>query len=757
MKFDAPATTNPIDQLKVVGRATDRVEGPLKTTGKAPYAYERHDVVRNPAYGFVLGSAIAKGRIRSMDLSAAQAAPGVRAIVTADNAGKLGKGKLNTATLLGGPDIEHYHQAIALVVADTFEQARAAAKLIRVNYKPAKDGRFDLAAEKDNATTPKDMAGGGTPDSSVGDFDAAFAEAKVQLDQTYTTPDESHAMMEPHASIATWKGDKLTLWTSNQMVDWTTGDVAKTLGIPKEKVRLISPYIGGGFGGKLFLRADALLAALGARAAKRPVKVALARDLMFNNTTHRPATIQRIRIGATREGQITAIAHETWSGDLADGKPETAAMQTRGLYAGANRLTSHRLAVLDLPEANAMRAPGEAPGLMALELAIDELAEKLDLDPVELRVMNDTQMMPDNPARPNSSDPQSKKEPEAKPKNHSIPFSQRQLVACLITGTERFGWKDRNPKPGKTRQGRWLIGMGVASAFRNNLLTKSAARVRLNDRGIVTVETDMTDIGTGSYTIIAQTAAEMMGQPLDKVVVRLGDSSFPVSCGSGGQWGGNNSTAGVYAACVKLRQSVAETLGWDESDLVFADGQVRSGRRSVPLASAAAKRELVAEDHIEYGDLDKKYQQSTFGAHFVEVGVDAATGETRVRRMLAVCAAGRILNPKAARSQVIGAMTMGVGAALMEALVVDKRIGYYVNHDLASYEVPVHADIPHQEVIFLDETDPMSSPMKAKGVGELGICGVGAAVANAIYNASGVRVRDYPITLDKLLEHLPPE
>jgi xanthine dehydrogenase YagR molybdenum-binding subunit len=297
--------------------------------------------------------------------------------------------------------------------------------------------------------------------------------------------------------------------------------------------------------------------------------------------------------------------------------------------------------------------------------------------------------------------------------------------------------------------------MGVAAAFRNNLVMKSAARVRLDNRGIVTVETDMTDIGTGSYTIIAQTAAEMMGVPLDKVVVRLGDSAFPVSSGSGGQWGGNSSSAGVYAACVKLREAVAQKLGFNAADMVFADGRVRSGNRSVPLAQAAGDRGLVAEDVMEYGDLDKKYQQSTFGGHFVEVAVDAATGEIRVRRMLAVCAAGRILNPKTARSQVIGAMTMGVGAALVEELAVDKRLGFFVNHDLAGYEVPVHADIPHQEVIFLDETDPIVSPMKAKGVGELGICGVAAAVANAIYNATGVRVRNYPITLDKFLDRLP--
>jgi xanthine dehydrogenase YagR molybdenum-binding subunit len=732
MRFDTPATTNPIDQLKVIGQPTSRIDGPLKTTGTAPYAYERHDVVPNQAYGYVVGAAIAKGRIASIDLAKAQAAPGVLAIVTAENAGKLGKGDRNTAALLGGPAIEHYHQAIALVVAETFEQARAAAGLVEVDYARA-EGSFDLAAARNSAGTPK--AGfGGPPDTSVGDFAKAFAAAPIQLDETYTTPDQSHAMMEPHASIAAWDGDKLTVWTSNQMIAWAAGDLAKTLGIAKGKVRVMSPFIGGGFGGKLFLRADVLLAALGARAAGRPVKVALTRPLMANNTTHRPATIQRIRIGATREGKITALGHESWSGDLPGGGPEEAANQTRLLYAGADRMTATRLAVLDLAEGNAMRAPGEASGMMALEIAVDEMAEKLGLDPVEFRILNDTQVDPEHPERP---------------------FSQRQLVECLRIGAEKFGWNQRQAQPGRERDGRFLVGTGVAAAFRNNLLTKSAARVRLDGSGMVTVETDMTEIGTGSYTIIAQTAAEMMGLPVEKVTVRLGDSAFPVSCGSGGQWGGNNATAGVYAACVKLREAVAQKLGFNSAEAAFADGQVRAGDRSASLADAAGPDELIAEDGIEYGDLDKKYQQSTFGAHFVEVGVDAATGETRIRRMLAVCACGRILNPKTARSQLIGAMTMGVGAALTEELVVDRRTGFFVNHDLASYEVPVHADIPHQEVIFLDETDPISSPMKAKGVAELGICGVAAAVANAIHNATGVRVRDYPITLDKLIERLP--
>ncbi|MEW6021727.1 MAG: aldehyde oxidoreductase molybdenum-binding subunit PaoC [Pseudomonadota bacterium] len=729
MKFDTPATTNPIDQLKVVGKPVDRIDGPLKTTGTARYAYEQHEAAPNAAYGYVVGATIAKGRIASMELDAARRSPGVIAIVTAQNAGKLEKGDYNTAKLLAGPDVQHYHQAVAVVVAETFEQARAAAHLVKVNYTEQK-GEYDLEKAKGKAQLPKKED---KPESKFGNFDSGYASAPVKLDADYTTPDQSHAMMEPHASIASWDNGKLTLWTSNQMIQWGTKDMAKTLGIPVENVRLISPFIGGGFGGKLFLRSEALLAALGAREARRPVKVNLQRALMFNNTTHRPATIQRIRIGATREGRITAISHESWSGDLPGGQPETAVQQTRLLYAGAHRLTRLKLAVLDLPEGNAMRAPGEAPGMMALEIAIDEMAEKLKMDPVMFRVINDTTSDPEKPGRK---------------------FSQRRFVECMRQGAERFGWNKRQAQPGKVRDGRWLVGMGVASAFRNNMVMKSAARVKLDKNGIVTVETDMTDIGTGSYTIIAQTAAEMMGVPLSDVVVKLGDSTFPVSSGSGGQWGGNSSTAGVYAACVKLREAVAAKLGLDASTAEFADGSVRAGGRSMSLRQAADAGELVGEDTMEYGDLDKKFQQSTFGAHFVEVGVDVATCEVRVRRMLAVCAAGRILNPKSARSQVIGAMTMGVGAALMEDLVVDKRRGFFVNHDLAGYEVPVHADIPHQEVVFLDETDPMSSPMKAKGVGELGICGVAAAVANAIYNATGVRVRDYPVTLDKLMSKM---
>ncbi|MFN3320594.1 MAG: aldehyde oxidoreductase molybdenum-binding subunit PaoC [Allorhizobium sp.] len=725
MKFDRPATTNPIDNLKVVGRPIHRIDGALKVTGQATYAYEGHDPDLDYAYGYPLGAAIAKGRILFMDVEAAKSAPGVLAVVTTLDVGDREKGEYNTATLFGGSKVQHYHQAVALVIAETFEQARAAASLVKVEYEE-EAGSYDLDEAMKTAVKPDEKE---EPDTEFGDFDKAFPRSPVTLDAHYWTPDQSHAAMEPHASIAAWDGEALRVWTSSQMIDWWRQDLATFLDMDKEKIQLMSPFIGGGFGGKLFLRADAVLAALGAKAAGRTVKVTLPRPMIMNNTTHRPATIQRIRIGAASDGKIEAIAHESWSGDLAGGKPETAVNQTRLLYAGANRMTAMRLATLDLAEGNAMRAPGEAPGLMALEIAMDEMADKLGIDPVEFRIINDTQVDPEHPERP---------------------FSHRDLIGCLRLGAERFGWQGRQT-PGSRREGNWLIGTGVAAALRNNLLVPSGARVRLSPEGRVTVETDMTDIGTGSYTILAQTAAEMMGVTVEEVDVRLGDSRFPVSAGSGGQFGANCSTAGVYAACVKLREAVVKSIGLNTEDVVFEGGQVRSGNRAVPLADVAGPEGLVAEDTMEWGDLSKTYQQSTFGAHFVEVAVDIASGECRVRRMLAVCAAGRILNPITARSQVIGAMTMGVGAALSEELAVDTLRGFFVNHDLAGYEVAVHADIPHQEVIFLDETDPMSSPMKAKGVGELGLCGVSAAISNAVYNATGVRVREYPVTLDKLI------
>ncbi len=730
MKFDTPAGTNPIDRQTVIGKPHPRIEGPLKTTGTAVYSYENHAVAPNAAYGYIVGAGIAKGRIASIDTAAAKAAPGVLAVITADNAGPVKASGFYVAKPLAGPEIDHYHQAVALVVAETFEQARAAAGLVRVDYTRG-TGAFDLLAARAGAKPHQRQ-----PDVRIGDFDGAFAKAAVKVDEVYTTPDQSHMMMEPHATIARWDGDELTIWSAQQIVGWARRDLANKIGVPQDKIRIVATYIGGGFGGKGSVCSDAVLASLGARAAGRPVKVALPRTLMPNNTTHRPATIQRVRLGAGKDGRLVAIGHETLSGNLPGGGPEIAAAQTELLYAGANRLNLTRLAVLDLPEGNAMRAPGEASGMMALEVAMDELAEKLGMDPVALRILNDTQVVPSD-------------------KPEETPFSTRELVQCLRTGADRFGWKMRDPKPGTKRDGQWLVGMGMASAIRGAPIMPAGARVTLDAKGMVTVESNMTDMGTGSYTIIGQTAAEMMGVPLDRVIVKLADTRFPDAFGGGGQAGAATATAGVYAACVKLREAVATALGFNSGDVEFTDGEVRAGNRRVSLAGAAKAGPITAEDKIEYGDLSKRYSQQTFGAHFCEVGVDAWTGEIRIRRMLAVCAAGRILNPTTARSQVIGGMVMGAGAALMEELAVDKRFGFFVNHDLAGYEVPVHADIPHQDVVFIDELDPTMSPLKAKGVGELGISGVAPAIANAVYNATGIRIREYPLTLEKHLDKLP--
>ena len=729
MKFDSPAGDNLFDRARIVGKSTPRIDGARKVTGTAPYAYERHDVAAGQAYGWIVGSAIAKGRIVSMDLAEARAAPGVIAIVAATEHEPVGSSDFNFAPLFGGREVSHYHQAIACVVAETFEQARAAAGLIRTRYESA-DGAFDLKAAKPGA--PIAMERGEPARSSVGDFDGAFAGSAVTVDETYTTPDEAHAMMEPHATIAAWDGDALTVWTSNQMVEWGRQALASILRMDADKIRVDSPFIGGGFGGKLFVRADAVMAALAAKAAKRPVKLALQRPLMFNNTTHRHATIQRVRIGADRDGRIAAMGHECWSGNITGEGPEDGTLQTPKLYAGAGRMTACYIAQLDLPEGNAMRAPGETPGHMALEVAMDELAEKLGIDPVELRIVNDVK--------------------DRIPGGEQTKISDRHLTRCLREGAERFGWSKRSARPASRRNGRYLTGMGVAAGYRAAPARTSAARVGIDDAGRISVATDMTDIGTGSYTIIAQTAAECMGVPLDNVTVHLGDSRFPVSAGSGGQWGAASATAGVYAACVNLREAIAQKLGYDAARAEFSDGRISGGGRSSALREAGA---LSVDGEMSYGKFKQDYDVGTYASHFVEVDVDVFTGELRIRRMLAVCDAGRILNPLSARSQVIGGMVMAAGAALTEHLVVDKRFGFFANHDLAQYEVPVHADIPPQEVVFLDTLDPIISPLKAKGVGELGICGVGAAIANAAYNATGVRVRDYPLTLDKYLDRLP--
>jgi xanthine dehydrogenase YagR molybdenum-binding subunit len=730
MEMNASIRPNALDEQGVVGKPLDRVDGRLKVTGGARYAYETPP--ESVLYGFVVEAAIGKGTIKSVDTRAAEKAPGVALVLTYRNAPAQGAGNHREALpVLTGPQVTHYGQPVAFVVAESFEEARAAAFLVDVKYDRL-NGKYTLSANLKEARVPK-PTDAPPADSSVGDFAAAFAAAPVQIDVTYTTPLQSHAMMEPHATVAMWNGDKLILHTANQMLNQGQQAIATTLKIPAENIRLISPFIGGGFGGKLWVNADAILAAIASRQLKRPVKTALTRQQIFHVTTHRSDTIQRIRLGTDRDGRILAIGHDVFSGNLPSEQTyEGAALQTRTLYAGSNRLTRHRLAALDIPVASSMRAPGESVGLMALECAMDELAERLNLDPVELRVRN---------------------EPSEDPEKH-IPYSSRHLVACMQEGARRFGWNKRSTKPGQLRDGRWLVGMGMAAATRGNPLRLSKANVRLDPDGNATVKMAMTDIGTGTYTILAQIAAEMLGLPIEKVRVELGDTIFPEAAGSGGSWGAGSSGSALFDACNTLREKLAQIAGLDPATARFANGSIVSGEQSRKLTDLVGTG-MDADGEIKPGSNNKNFSQQSYGAHYAEVGVDTDTGEVRVRRMLGVFTAGRVLNAKTARSQAIGGMVFGVGAALHEELTLDPRFGYFVNHDLAEYHVPVHADIPLIDAIFLAELDDRSNPLKSKGIGELGICGAGASIANAIYNACGARIRNYPITLDKLLSTLP--
>jgi xanthine dehydrogenase YagR molybdenum-binding subunit len=737
MEMNNPAPKNAIDDNRhgLIGKPIDRVDGILKVTGQAPYAYE---VVEGgaPAYGFIVTATIAKGTVAGIDTAEAERAPGVLLVWTHQNAPQQAawgpvdaKDRYARASpQLRGNRVDYYGQAVAYVVAQSFEEARAAAYLVRVRYAPEL-GEFELAPKRNQAEKPPDEPDQKT-DSLVGDFASAFASAAVKVDANYTTPCHIHAQMEPHATLAYWKDGRVVIHCASQLLESAQQAVANTLQIAPDKVRIVSRYIGGGFGGKLPIYGDVMLSAMAARQLNRPVKTALTRQQMFHFTTHRSDTLQRIRLGASADGKLTAIGHETWAHTARfDNFMENASLQTRTLYAAPNRMTTHRLAKLDMPISDSTRAPGEAVGMLALEQAIDELAEKLKLDPIELRIRNE-------PAE----------DPEMQ-----VPFSSRQLVTCLREGAQRFGWANRRAQPASTPEGRWWVGMGVAAATRSNFLMASHAHVALDRSGTLTVKMAMTDIGTGSYTVLTQIAAEMLGLPIERVRMQLGDSDFPETPGSGGSWGPASAGSGLYDACVNLREKLARKAGIAPAEAVFEGGRVAGGGRADSLGALAGPLGMEATGEIKPGAMKKKFSQQAYGAHFAEVAVHRDTGEIRLRRMLGVFAAGRILNPKTARSQAIGAMIWGASNALMEEAVIDPRYGFFANQDLAGYHIAAHADIPAVDAYFLPEVDDKTNPLKIKGVGELGICGAGAAVANAVYNACGVRVREYPLTLDKVM------
>lgn len=731
------------DRQGVLGQPLPRVDGPLKVSGRATYAYE-HAGQGEAAYGMIVGAGVPAGRILSIDTTEASQVPGVLLVMTHLNAPeqadyvdfpKLPSPFASYAVarpVLVDDRVRYYGEPVAFVVADSFEAARDAAARVQVTYEAAPFATR-VKAKAQEAYAPKTVRDLFDTDSSIGDFAAAFAEAPVKVDAVFDTPFQHHNAIEPNSSMAVWDGKLMTVYTSTQLAMDCQEVIASTLKLPKEQVRIVAKFIGGGFGGKLATEADAVLSALAARQLGRPVKTALLRQQTFVNAGHRTESIQRVRLGAERDGRLLAMAHEALehTGSFDEFTEQTTDF-ARSLYAAPNRLTTHRLVKLDLPMPGDMRAPGEAIGMLAFEQAMDELAYATGLDPIELRVRNEPTVHPET----------------------GKPFSTRQLVACYREGARRFGWDQRPTTPASRREGRWLIGYGMSASIRNVFMAPAQARAKLAPDGRLTVQTAMTDIGTGTYTILTQIAAEAIGLPIDRVLVEIGDSDLPPAPGSGGSWGAGSSGSAVFYACMALRERMAQAAGLNAADLEIHDAQVTAAGRTQPLdqfLDAHAPQGLEADGQITPGQEMEEYSQAAYGACFAEMAVDIDSGEPRLRRMLGVFTAGRILNAQTARSQAIGGLIWGLGSALHEETAVDERLGRFINNDLAGYHFPAHADVVEVDAVFLPEQDDKANPLKAKGLGELGICGAGAAVANAIYNACGVRVRSYPITLDKLI------
>lgn len=713
----------------ILGKGLDRVEGVLKVMGAATYGYE-HQVGDDVAYGYLITAPAAKGKVIGFDSAAARALPGVLDIVIDDP--RIPRQAAGFVPAHGGNEaIDHWDQVLGAAIATSFEAAREAARAVRVEIAP-EEGRFDtLAHVADASGPPRDSR---LQDIAKGDIDAAMAEAAACIDQVYSTPHQVHAAMEPHASIAVWEDGRLTLYSSLQILGAAKSVLAGALKIDAGDIRIVSPYIGGGFGGKM-LGPEAVMAAIAAERLGRPVKIAMARAQLFHNVYRRTDTHQRIRLAADAEGRLTAVGHDSVVSQGPDGGfMEPVALGTIPLYAAPVRHFSHKVVTLDMVQAGAVRAPGEAVGMLALETAIDELAEKLGRDPVDFRKLN---------------------EPPVDPMT-GAPFSTRRLVECLDEGARRFGWARRSATPGSVREGEWLIGLGMAAAVRINLLVDSEARVTLGTDGRATIETDMTDIGTGTYTILAQIAGESLGLPVHCIDVKLGDSDLPTGAGSGGSFGAASAGSSVALACEDIVAELARRMDTSPGNMTLKDGHAIAGNRRVALDALVGEAPLVATGKISQGSNVRNFSQAAHGAQFAEVAVNAVTGAVRVRRMLGVFEAGRILNAKTARSQAIGGMIWGIGYALMEGLELDLRTGHFVNHDLGEYHVPVHADVPHLDVHFIEDIDRHANPIGVKGLGELTISGAGAAVTNAVYNACGVRVRDFPMTLDKVLAGLPP-
>jgi xanthine dehydrogenase YagR molybdenum-binding subunit len=701
---------------RAVGASMDRLDGPDKASGSATYAFEW--LVERPAYLFPVQATIASGHITGVDVTGATAEPGVLAVLTHQNAARLPWTGDPELAILQDDGIAYRGQLIGGVIAETPEIARHAAGLVRVDYLERPHDvafgarRADLHKPTTGANNGRgggDLFDGSPADTTTGSVAAALAGSAVTLDATYATAMYHNNPMEPHATIAVWTGDGLVVHASSQGVYLLQADLAEVFGLGPERVRVISPYVGGGFGSKVYTHADAILAALAARLVPgRPVKLALTRQQMFTTVGYRTPTIQRIQLGADAEGRLTVFAHDVveQTSKLKEFAEQTA-VAARVMYAAPNRRTTHRLAALDVPPPTIMRAPGEAPGMFAIESAMDEMAISCGLDPVEFRIRNEPTLDPEK----------------------GLPFSSRNLVACLRDGARRFGWADRDPTPRARHDRGWLVGTGVAaSTYPVFRLSGSAATIRLGPDQRYTVMIGAADIGTGAWTALTQIAADALAVPVGDVQLRIGDTTLPPACPAGGSTGINSWGSTIVAAAHQLRDRLDRAGG------------------AVPVEGVEVT--VGMPDNPDQA----RYSMHSFGAQFAEVRVHEDTGEVRVPRLLGVFAAGRIINPKTARSQLLGGMTMGLSMALFEGSVVDPRFGHVINHDFAQYHIATNADVQDLSAVWLDEDDPHVNPMGAKGIGEVGIVGTAAAIANAAYHATGIRVRGLPLTLDKFLE-----
>jgi xanthine dehydrogenase YagR molybdenum-binding subunit len=687
-----------------IGAPLERIEARDKVTGRARYAFEQP--AEGAAYAWLVQSRVAAGRITAVDASAALERPGVVAVISHENAPRLAEVADGELHLFQSTEVAYRGQIVAAVVADTIEGARQAAAEVRIEY-DASPHDVELRADHPDLYKPDKVNPAFPTDTEKGDFEAGFREAAVRVDETYETPAFHNNPMEPHASMAVWDSSGLTIHDSTQGASRARDTIAGVFDLPPEQVRVIGEHVGGGFGNKGTPRPQMVVAAIAARMTERPVKVAVTRRQMFSFTGYRTPTIQRLRLGAGTDGRLTAIGHEVFeqTSKLREYAEQTA-VATRVMYAGANRQTSHRLVALNVGTPSWMRAPGECPGLFALESVMDELAIACGVDPIQLRVRN---------------------EPDTEPES-GRPFSSRGLVECLREGARRFGWDGRDPTPRARRDGSWLVGTGVASATYPVYRQPSQASARVDEGGSFTVRVAGADIGTGARTVLTQIAADALGVGPERVHVEIGDSALPRGPVAGGSAGTASWGTAVFRACEALRERLGE----------LGDGESPAGMEAEANTSDELKQQADLARHA-------------FGAHFVEARVNADTGEVRIPRMLGVFAAGRIVNPRTARSQFIGGMTMGISMALYEEGVLDREYGDYLNHDLAQYHVASCADVQEIEAAWIDERDDELNPMGSKGIGEIGIVGSAAAVANAVHHATGVRIRKLPIQPDKLV------